>query len=69
VRMDYETGSRTIDRLSGALWLVVALGLVALFILVNSHRVPRAEPDVVTQVEAHFAVAGRSCLLSMRPGS
>lgn len=54
--MDYETGGTTVDWLSGALWIVAALGLVALFILVNSHRVPRAEPDVTAQVEAHFAV-------------
>ena len=53
--MDYETGSTTVDWLSGALWIVVALGLIALFILVNSQRVSRAEPDFTAQVGAHFA--------------
>ena len=38
---------------------VLALGLVGFFILINSHLVPRAEPDVTAQVEAHFAVGER----------
>jgi hypothetical protein len=56
VRMDYETGSTTVDWLSGALWIVVALGLVALFIVINSKLVPRAAPDVTAQAEAHYAL-------------
>ncbi len=44
--MNYETGSTTVDWLSGALWIVLALGLVGLFIMINSKLVPRAEPAV-----------------------
>ena len=55
MRMDYETGSTTVDWISAGLWIVLALGLVTLFIVINSKLVPRAAPDVTAQVEAHFA--------------
>jgi hypothetical protein len=47
--MDYETGSTTVDWLSGALWIVVALGLLCLFIVINSKHVPRTEPAVTAK--------------------
>lgn len=52
MRMDYETGSTPVDWLSAGLWIVLALGLVALFIVINSKVVPRAQPAVSAQAEA-----------------
>ena len=57
VRMDYETrGSTVVDWLSAALWIVLALGLVALVIVINSKLVPRAEPAVTAEAETHYAL-------------
>jgi hypothetical protein len=52
MRMDYETGSTPVDWLSAGLWIVLALGLVSLFIVINSKVVPRAQPAVSAQAEA-----------------
>jgi hypothetical protein len=55
MRMDDETGSTTVDWLNGGLWIVLALGSVGLFILVNSRLVPRAEPAVSAEADTHYA--------------
>jgi hypothetical protein len=36
VRMEYETRSTPVDWLSAGLWIVLALGLVALVMVINS---------------------------------
>jgi hypothetical protein len=49
--MDYERGRTLFDWLSAGLWIVLALGLVALFIVINSKVVPRAQPAVSAQAQ------------------
>ena len=51
MRMGYETRSTTVDWISAGLWIVLALGLLALFIF-NSKLVPRTEPAVSAEPEA-----------------
>ena len=55
--MDYEKGSTAVDWLSGGLWIVLALGLVALFIVINSKVVPRAQPAVSSEAETQSRTA------------
>ena len=51
MRMDYESGSTTVDWLSAGLWIVLALGLVALPVVINSKVVPHAQPAVSAEAE------------------
>lgn len=52
MRMDYELGRSTVvDWLSDGLWIVLALGLVALFAVANNEVLPRTKPAV--SAEAH----------------
>ena len=56
MRMDYETrGSTIVDWLSAALWIVLALGLVALVMVINSKFMARAEPAATAEAEMHYA--------------
>jgi hypothetical protein len=55
--MEYERGSTPVDWLSAGLWIVLALGLVALSILVNSKVVPRAQPAVSSEAETQSRTA------------
>jgi hypothetical protein len=56
MRMRYETRGKTVDRLSAALWIVLAVGFVTLAILINSKLLPRAEPSVTAEAETHYAL-------------
>jgi hypothetical protein len=55
MRMGYETRSTTVDWISAGVWMVLALGLLALFIVITPNSF-NAEPAVTTEAEAHYAM-------------